>query len=90
MLRPIVERANYVDAPGKRRPELCAAAAPSREPVRAEEARRCGVFSGALRRGYFARTWAALDERSVRIPGQYLPRSNDFPACQVGSGVADT
>jgi hypothetical protein len=23
---------------------------------------------------------AALDERSVRIPGQYLPRSNDFRA----------
>ena len=42
---------------GKRRRELCAAAAPSREPVRAEEARRCGVFSGALRRGYVARTW---------------------------------
>jgi len=27
---------------------------------------------------------AALDKRSVRIPGQ--PRSNDFRACQVGSG----
>ena len=29
---------------------------------------------------------AALAERSVRIPGQYLPRSNDFRAREVGSG----
>ena len=29
---------------------------------------------------------AALDERSVRIPCQYLPKSNNFRAREVGSG----
>ena len=43
---------------GKRRLELCAAAAPSREPVRAEKARRCGVFSRArCAVANVARTW---------------------------------
>ena len=70
----------------KRRRELCAAAALSREPVRAEEARRYGGVLGRLAPWLRCQDVAALDERSVRIPCQYLPRSNDFRAREVGSG----
>ena len=74
---------------GKRRWELCVAVAPSRESVRAEEARRCGGVLGRLAPWLRCQDVAALDGRRVRIPGQYLPRSNISAHARSDRGVAD-
>src|SRR5687767_7487931 len=44
-----------------------------------------GVFSGALRRGYVARTWRRWMNAASEFGCQ--PRSNDFRAREIGSGV---